>query len=116
MTKTTDYYWRLVAEFKTCGKAVNIGSAEQEVSIAYHETVVARMYLDDGLVTFDSGGHRGKYTKDRINRFLRVLGVPMKVVSSKKVWFVDCTDTGEVVAFEDGLSLGPAYYQKEFAS
>ena len=104
--------WRnLVNEFKGA-KAVNVGFAENEVSVAYHETVVFRYYLDDGLVEFCADGHKGKYTKDRINRALQCVGVPMRVISKSKEWFVDCFETGEVVAFEDGLGLGPAYYRK----
>lgn len=104
--------WRhLINEFKNA-KAVNVGFAENEVSVAYWETVVFRYHCDDGLVEFNSDGHTGKYTKDRMNRALECVGLPLRIVSRKKKWFVECDETGESIPYVDGLGIGPAYYRK----
>jgi hypothetical protein len=75
------------AEFKGA-KGCSVGYAEGELSLRYHDTVVARFYFDVGALILDHGGWRTYYTKERINRFCNVLGLPVGVHQRNKFWFI----------------------------
>ena len=83
------YYWqRMKVEFKGA-KGCSVGYSEGELSLKYHDTVVARFDLPTGHLTLDHGGWRTYYTKERINRFCDVLGLPVAVFQHKKRFQID---------------------------
>lgn len=88
MEHTRFYYWqRMRAEFKGA-KGCSVGYSEGELSLKYHDTVVARFYFDTGTLILEHGGWRTYYTNNRINRFCEVLGLPVSVYQKSKRFFV----------------------------
>jgi hypothetical protein len=89
------YYWqRMVAEFKGA-KGCNVSYFQGELALDYHDTRVASWDINSGTITLNHGGWLTHSTKERINRFLRVLDVGAGVTQSRKVWYVaeSCLDS-----------------------
>lgn len=104
MTEHTPfYYWqRMKAEFKGA-KGCNVGFAENELTLRYHDTTVARYYFDTNTLILEHGGWRTHYTKDRINRFCDVLGLDISVWQKNKRFWISIPPgvPGEVFRFVD---------------
>jgi hypothetical protein len=82
------YYWqRMIDNFKDA-KGCSVGFAEGELSLRYHDTVVARYYFDTDTLVLDHGGWLTYYTKERINRFCTVLDLNARLYQHRKVWHV----------------------------
>lgn len=96
MSHTPFYYWeRMKAEFagaKGCAVRYHNG----ELSLQYHDTVVASFRWDAdardggncGVLSLGHGGWLTYYTKERINRFIGVLDLPLGLYQERKVWYV----------------------------
>jgi hypothetical protein len=72
-------------------KGCSVGYAEGEISLRYHDTVVARFYFDTGQLILNHGGWLTYYTKERINRFMNVLDLSAGLYQHRKVWTVSYT-------------------------
>lgn len=106
MTEHTPfYYWRRLRDnFKGAkGCAVQYGGGE--LSLQYHDTVVACYNFDTGRLTLQHGGWRTYYTKERINRFCDVLGLDVGVYQERKRFKVchgnEVTDWGHIDDCDD---------------
>ena len=85
---TPYYYWRrMVAEFKGA-KGCSVSYFQGVLSLDYHDTRVASWDTTSGEITLNHGGWLTYYTKERINRFLRVLDIGAGVSQHRKVWIV----------------------------
>ncbi len=72
------YYKRLKAIFRT-KRATQVGLAEGEISVKYHDTVVFRYYVDTGDVELDTGGWYSYTTKARFNECFDACDIPAGV-------------------------------------
>jgi hypothetical protein len=82
------YYFKRLRDATAKRTACNVGLAENELSLRYHDTVVARYYFDSETLILEHGSWVTKMTKERINLFCDVLDLPVYVSQSKKVWYV----------------------------
>ena len=82
------YYWqRMVAEFKGA-RGCRVEYFQGNLSLTYHNTKVADWDTLGGTITLNHGGWLTYYTKERINRFVRVLDLGAAVYQRRKRWFV----------------------------
>lgn len=93
MTKHSPFYYQrhMRAEFKVA-KGCSVRYHDGELSLQYHDTVVASYNFGTGQLTLEHGGWRTYYTKDRINRFCEVLELPVSVYQKSKRFIVDWDD------------------------
>jgi hypothetical protein len=69
-------------------RAVHVGYSEGELSLRYHDTVVARYYFDTDTLILEHNGYRTVTTKKFINHFCDVLGLRTTVSQSAKRWYI----------------------------
>jgi len=82
------YYWRRLGEHIKGMRSTTVGYSEGELSLKYHDTVVARYYFDTCTLILEHNGYRTATTKNRINGFCEVLGLPVSVYQHKKRWYI----------------------------
>jgi hypothetical protein len=70
---------------------------DERIALIYHETNVVPWYKN-GDVCLNSGGHRTKTTKKRMNQ-----GSPFAVYQNNHRWFV--SDNNSSISFMDGIVL-----------
>jgi hypothetical protein len=94
------YYCKRLRDATANRTACNVGFAENELSLMYHDTIVARYYFDSATLILEHGSFTTKTTKERINLFCDVLDLPVHVSQSKKMWQVhspgQCQDWSHV--------------------
>ena len=87
------YYTRLREHIKGM-RSTTVGFAENELSLKYHDTVVARYYFDTQTLILEHNGYRTSTTKNRINGFCGVLGLPAGVYQHKKRFHIHHRPSG----------------------
>ena len=82
------YYYTRLREHVKGARSTTVGFSEQELSLKYHDTVVARYYFDTQTLILEHNGYRTSTTKNRINGFCDVLGLPCSVYQHKSRFHV----------------------------
>jgi hypothetical protein len=82
------YYYKRLREAMRGKRAVHVGYSEGELSLRYHDTVVARYYFDTDTLILEHNGFRTATTKSRINDFCDVLGLRTTVSQHAKRWYI----------------------------
>ena len=72
------YYMALKKHMRT-KRSTQVGLAEDELTVRYHDTIVFRYYVDHGDVELDTGGWYTHTTKERINDALSICNIPATV-------------------------------------
>jgi hypothetical protein len=83
------YYWRRLLDNFSGAKGCHVGYSGDELSLTYHDTIVATLECSTGTLELCHGGWRTHYTKERINRFCDVLGLSVGVYQTKKRFKVE---------------------------
>ena len=72
-------YYTALKKHMSTKRATQVGLAEDELTVRYHDTIVFRYYVDHGDVELDTGGWYTHTTKERINDALRICNIPATV-------------------------------------